>query len=133
MLTRWDPFAPLSEMSRLHDLARQSQSFRPAVDIVESPDAFEVRAEIPGMKAEDIHIDVEKNVLTLRGERQLEETTEGTDYKRVERSYGTFTRSFTLPETVDDEQIEAKLTDGVLTVRLPKREAPSARRIEVAS
>ncbi len=85
------------------------------------------------MKAEDIHLDVEKNVLTLRGERQLEEVTDGSDYKRVERSYGTFTRSFTLPETVDDEGIEAKLTDGVLTVRLPKREAPSARRIEVSS
>lgn len=134
MLTRWDPFAPLSEMSRLQDLARQAQqSFRPAVDIVEHPDAFEVRAEVPGMKAEDIHLDVEKNVLTLRGERQLEEVTEKSDYKRVERSYGTFTRSFTLPETVDDEHIEAKLNDGVLTVRLPKREAPSARRIEVSS
>ncbi len=133
MLTRWDPFAPLSEMSRLQDLARQAQSFRPAVDIVEHAGAFEVRAEVPGMKAEDIHLDVEKNVLTLRGERQLEEVTDGSDYKRVERSYGTFTRSFTLPETVDDEGIEAKLTDGVLTVRLPKREAPSARRIEVSS
>jgi len=132
MLTRWDPFAPLSEMSRLQDLARQSQSFRPAVDIVEHPDAFEVRAEVPGMKAEDIHLDVEKNVLTLRGERHLEEVTEKSDYKRVERSYGTFTRSFTLPETVDDEHIEAKLNEGVLTVRLPKREAPSARRIQVS-
>ena len=134
MLTRWDPFAPMNELNRLHDLVRNAQqSFRPAVDILESDDAFEVRAEVPGMRAEDIHLDVEKNVLTLRGERQLEETSEGTDYRRVERSYGTFTRSFSLPETVDDEAIEAKLTDGVLTVRLPKKEAPTARRIQVSS
>ena len=131
MLTRWDPF---SEMSRLHDLARSAQpAFRPAVDIVESAEAFEVRAEVPGMKAEDIHLDVEKNVLTLRGERTLAETTEGADYRRVERSYGSFTRSFSLPETVDDEAIEANLADGVLTVRLPKKEAPTARKIAVSS
>ena len=67
------------------------------------------------------------------GERTLAETTEGADYRRVERSYGSFTRSFSLPETVDDEAIEANLADGVLTVRLPKKEAPTARKIAVSS
>lgn len=133
MLVRWDPF---EEMNRLHDhffsgrgLAKQA--FQVAVDIREEDDAFFVDAEVPGVGADDVQIDVEKNVLTIRGERKTEkEQSEGT-YRRVERQYGSFTRSFTLPETVDADKISADLKDGVLALRLPKKEAPSPRSISV--
>jgi HSP20 family protein len=83
------------------------------------------------LTADEVNIDVEKNVLTLRGERKVEtEESEGT-YRRVERQYGSFTRSFTLPETVDTENISADLKDGVLALRLPKKDAPTPRSISV--
>jgi HSP20 family protein len=133
MLVRWDPF---EEMNRLHDhffsgrgLAKQV--FQVAVDIREEDDAFYVDAEVPGLAAEDVKVDVENNVLTLSGERKVEqEETEGT-YRRVERQYGSFTRSFSLPETVDADSVSADLKDGVLELRLPKKEAPAARKIAV--
>jgi len=125
-------------MNRLHDhflsgrgLAKQA--FQVAVDIREEDDAFYVDAEVPGLAAEDVKVDVEKNVLTLSGERKVEkEESEGT-YRRVERQYGSFTRSFTLPETVDTENISADLKEGVLALRLPKKEAPTPRKISVNS
>jgi HSP20 family protein len=133
MLVRWDPF---EEMNRLHDhflsgrgLAKQA--FQVAVDIREEDDAFYVDAEVPGLAAEDVKVDIEKNVLTLSGERKVEkEETEGT-FRRVERQYGSFTRSFTLPETVDTEHISADLKEGVLALRLPKKDAPTPRSISV--
>ena len=133
MLVRWDPF---EEMNRLHDhffsgrgLAKQA--FRVAVDIREEEDAFYVDAEVPGLTADDINVDIEKNVLTLSGERKVEkEETEGT-YRRVERQYGSFSRSFSLPETVDTENISADLNNGVLALRLPKKEAPTPKKISV--
>jgi HSP20 family protein len=133
MLVRWDPF---EEMNRLHDhyfsgRGLSKQAFQVAVDIREEDDAFHVDAEVPGLAAEDVKVDIEKNVLTLSGERKVEkEETEGT-YRRVERQYGSFTRSFTLPETVDTENISADLNDGVLALRLPKKEAPTPRKISV--
>jgi len=133
MLVRWDPF---DEMSRLHDhffsgKGLSKQAFQVAVDIREEDDAFYVDAEVPGLATEDVKVDIEKNVLTLSGERKVEkEETEGT-YRRVERQYGSFTRSFTLPETVDTENISADLKEGVLALRLPKKEAPSPRKISV--
>jgi len=133
MLVRWDPF---EEMNRLHDhffsgrgLAKQV--FQVAVDIREEDDAFYVDAEVPGLAAEDVKVDVENNVLTLSGERKVEkEETEGT-FRRVERQYGSFTRSFSLPETVDPDNVSADLKDGVLELRLPKKEAPTPRKISV--
>ena len=133
MLVRWDPF---EEMNRLQDrflsgrgLAKQA--FQVAVDIREEADAFYVDAEVPGLAAEDVKVDVENNVLTLSGERKVEkEETEGT-YRRVERQYGSFTRSFSLPETVDADNVSADLKDGVLELRLPKKEAPTPRKISV--
>lgn len=130
MLTRWDPF---SEMSRLHDALARRPEFRPAVDIHESDEAFTLFVEVPGMKAEDVHVDVEKNVLTIKGERSESSDVEDEGFRRVERFRGTFSRSFTLPQTVDDEAIDAKLEDGVLKLVLPKRSAPGARRIAVSN
>ena len=132
MLTRWDPF---NEMVRLHDeLARRGSEragFVPAVDILEREDGFELHAELPGLKPDEVDVDVDKNVLTIRGERKHEDVQEGSGYRRVERTFGAFARSFTLPQTVDAEAIEAKLEHGVLTVRLPKQDAQGARKVKV--
>jgi HSP20 family protein len=133
MLVRWDPF---EEMNRLHDHflgggGPAKQAFQVAVDIREEDDAFYVDAEVPGLAAEDVKVDIEKNVLTLSGERKVvKEETEGT-FRRVERQYGSFTRSFTLPETVDTDNISADLKEGLLALRLPKKDAPTPRSISV--
>ncbi|MBW1830330.1 MAG: Hsp20/alpha crystallin family protein [Deltaproteobacteria bacterium] len=133
MLVRWDPF---EEMNRLHDhflggRGPAKQAFQVAVDIREEDDAFYVDAEVPGLAAEDVKVDIEKNVLTLSGERKVvKEETEGT-FRRVERQYGSFTRSFTLPETVDTDNISADLKEGLLALRLPKKDAPTPRSISV--
>jgi len=133
MLVRWDPF---EEMNRLHDhflsgRGLYKRAFQVAVDIREEDDAFYVDAEVPGMSAEDVKVDVEKNVLTLSGERKVEKEEIEDTYRRVERQYGSFTRSFTLPETVDTDNISADLKEGVLALRLPKKEAPTPRSISV--
>lgn len=133
MLVRWDPF---EEMNRLHDHffsggGLKARPFSVAVDIREEEDAFFVDAEVPGLAAEDVKVDVEKNVLTIRGERKTESEEGEGKYRRVERRYGSFSRSFTLPETVDPDSISADLRDGVLGIRLPKKEAPTPRNIAV--
>jgi len=123
-------------MNRLHDhflsgRGLSKRAFQVAVDIREEDDAFYVDAEVPGMSAEDVKVDVEKNVLTLSGERKVEKEEIEDTYRRVERQYGSFTRSFTLPETVDTDNISADLKEGVLALRLPKKEAPTPRSISV--
>lgn len=134
MLSRWDPF---TEMSRLQDeFARglgleARRGWAPPVDIFEDAEAIHVKAELPGMKTEDVHVHVENNLLTLRGERKLEREEKRENYHRIERSYGTFTRTFALPSSVVTDQIDAQMKDGVLTVRLPKKTEPKARRIEI--
>lgn len=105
--------------------------FAPAVDIFEEKDAIFVKAELPGIKADDIHINVENDVLTLHGERKLEREDTRDGYHRIERSYGTFTRSFALPKTVDADRVEAEMADGVLTLRIPKKAAAEPRRVSV--
>jgi len=135
-LSRWNPFG---EMQRLRDeLIRgwsgqtgEMQNFAPAVDIYEDEGMITVSAHVPGMKADDVHIDVENNVLTLSGERKLEREDKREGYHRIESSYGTFTRSFVLPESADAEKVDANLSDGVLTVRIPKRPEAAPKRIEV--
>ncbi len=134
MLTLFDPFHDLYRTvpTRRRALA-PSGYLRPAVDIEERNDAYVVQAELPGVATENIHVNVEKNVLTIQAERQeqTETNNEEQGFRHVERVRGTFRRSFTLPETVDPDQIDAKLADGVLTVTLPKRDAPGARKIAV--
>lgn len=135
MLTRWDPF---SEMSRLQDEvnnwftpATRSFAWTPAVDIYEEKDAIFVKAETPGMTPSEIQINVENNVLTLKGERRLEREDKRDSYHRVERAYGSFSRSFVLPNLVDSTKINAEMKDGVLTVRLPKKAEAEPRKIEI--
>ena len=133
MLGRWDPF---SEMSRLQDeMSRWSGDrrggFVPPVDIYEDKEAIFVKAELPGVKVDDVHISVENNLLTIRGDRKLEREEKKDNYHRIERTYGSFTRSFTLPSTVQTDQIDADMKDGILTLRLPKRAEAQPRRISV--
>lgn len=101
------------------------------IDIREEDDAYVLDAEVPGLTAEQIKVNVEKNVLTIQGERKTEEEETNKRYRRVERRYGSFSRSFVLPETVADDAIEAKLAEGVLTLRLPKKERPSPRTVDI--
>jgi HSP20 family protein len=106
-------------------------AWNPSVDIFEDKDRLVLEAELPGMKREDFEISVENNILTLRGERKFEKKAEGDNYHRVERSYGSFTRSFTLPQTVTADGATADFDNGVLRVSLPKREETKARKIEI--
>jgi HSP20 family protein len=102
------------------------------VDIYENKDQIVLEAELPGMNRDDFELTVENNVITLRGEREFSKKDETDNYHRVERSYGSFTRSFTLPQTVSTEGATAEYRNGVLRVALPKRQETKARRIEIA-
>jgi HSP20 family protein len=103
----------------------------PAVDILEAEGEIILRAEVPGVDLNAIDIQIKDNVLTLRGERTFENQVKKEHYYRIERSYGTFVRSFTLPGTIDQTCVEAQLRDGILEVKLPKRGAGAARVITV--
>jgi len=126
------------EMNRLFDSFFRNDDapaglsmWTPAVDIVERDSEYEVRMELPGVRKDDVRITIDNSVLTIRGEKKQESAEEEKGYRRVERSYGSFLRSFTLPTTVRAEKIEAVVTDGVLTVRLPKAEEARPKEIEV--
>jgi HSP20 family protein len=143
-IVRYDPFRDLrslqDEVNRLFstNLSRvfgdegiARGAWNPTVDIYENKDQIVIEAELPGMNREDFDLSFENNVVTLRGERRFEKKDESDNYHRVERSYGSFTRSFTLPPTVSGEGISAEYRNGVLRVALPKREEVKARRIEI--
>jgi len=104
----------------------------PSVDILEKDGSLIVRAELPGMNEKDIELKLEGNTLTLKGERKMEKKDDKTNYHRVESFYGSFTRSFRLPDTVDAEKITADYKNGVLTVTLPQRPELKAREIPVS-
>lgn len=145
-IVKYDPFRELrslqDEMTRLftgvvpassgnrEEMAHGS--WIPSVDIFEDKEHLVLEADLPGMTREDFEISVESNVITLRGERKFEKKAEGENYHRVERSYGSFTRSFTLPQTITAEGAVAEFENGILRVSLPKREETKARRIEIS-
>ena len=139
MLTRWEPLRDLArlqdEMSRLFDdrlyKAGESVGWTPACDIFEDDESVMLRFELAGVDPKDVEIRFENGVLTLKGERKLEKDDKVTGYHRIERSYGAFARSFTLPETVDPEKVRADYADGVLTVTLAKKELAKPRTIKV--
>ncbi|MBI4468440.1 MAG: Hsp20/alpha crystallin family protein [Acidobacteria bacterium] len=106
-------------------------SWVPAVNIFENDQEVSVSVDLPGIKKEDVEITLENNVLTLKGTRKLENEEKRENYHRVERAYGTFARSFNLPNTVDAEKIGAEYQDGVLHIHLPKREESKPRQISV--
>ena len=108
-------------------------TMRPTTDISETDDSYEVRAELPGIPKDDIHISVKDNVLSIKGEKRQENEDESKTYKRIERRYGTFERNFTLPPKVDTDNIKAKFNDGVLTLSIPKPEEVKPKEIPIAT
>ena len=106
-------------------------SWNPTVDVFEDQHGIVLEADLPGIKPGDFELAIENNVLTLKGERKFEKKTEEGNYHRVERSYGNFTRSFTLPTTVDVNNVGADFKEGVLRVTLPRREEAKPRQIQV--
>ncbi|HEX6241418.1 MAG TPA: Hsp20/alpha crystallin family protein [Polyangiales bacterium] len=137
MLSVWDPFADLNRIQREFEKSyfgpRSRADFAPPVDVHEDAESLVLRAELPGLKKEDVDISIDSNVLTLKGERKMEKEEQGRRYHRVERSYGTFLRQFQLSNNIDTSKINAQLTDGILTVRLAKREELKPRKIDVKS
>ncbi len=103
----------------------------PAVDIFETENEWVLKADLPDVKLEDVDIQIENGNLTLKGERKFQKEENGKGYQRVERSYGTFARYFSLPDTVDSENVRADYANGVLTVKLPKKEVAKPRSIKV--
>jgi HSP20 family protein len=137
LIRRFDPFAEMSrlqdEMGNLFGGDARRAGFTPAVDIYEDKEGFHVKAELPGLKPEEVHVNVENNMLTLRGERKLEKEDKREGYHRIERAYGSFQRSFVLPNSADAEKVQAEMKDGVLAVLIPKKATAQARRVEVKS
>lgn len=114
--------------------ALQNRSFQPRVDISEHDNSFEIGVALPGLKKEDVSIQLEDNVLTISGEREYktEEGSENKKYHLVETSYGSFTRSFTLPRNIDRESISAQMEDGILKVSIAKNEEAVSRKIDIS-
>ncbi len=140
-LVRWDPVRELAgmEIERLNRMFSDfydetvGRGWTPAVDVYEADDhSLVVKADLPDVKREDINVTVENNVLTLRAERKPEQTIARERFQRVERQYGAFTRSFTLPTAVDAAAITASYKDGVLTIRLPRRADAKPKQITIS-
>lgn len=133
-LAQWNPFREMDDMlSRFRVATREPAltEWAPAVDITENGKEYLVKGEIPGVKKEDVKVDVTNGVLTISGERKFEKEDKGEKYHRVERSYGSFTRSFVLPEDVIGEKIAAEFKDGVIKVHLPKTEIKKSKSTQV--
>jgi len=147
-IVRWEPFRDLQavqdRLNRVFDEAFRGAprggddewalggQWAPSVDIYENDGNLVLKAELPGIEPKDVDVRVENNVLTLRGERKFESEVKRDKYHRVERAYGTFSRSFTLPNVVDTDKIKAEYKDGVLQVTLPQREEAKPKQIQVA-
>lgn len=145
-LTRWNPTADTSNLSQRMERffdemvgrgMRTSEerslrgSWAPAINILEREEAMVITADLPGLKAEDVEVTVEEGTLTIRGERKLDELSEGETYHRVERLYGVFERSFTLPSSIDVERIDARFANGEMILNLPKREESKPRSVKI--
>ena len=144
-IVRWEPLRELNslqgEMNRLFDTVFDAPSgssrgtlrrWVPAMDLVESGDHFVLRADLPGMSEEDIEIELEDGTLTVSGERKAEHDEHHDGFHRVERSFGAFSRSLTLPKGVDADAVAASFDRGVLEIRIPKPEARKPRRISIS-
>ncbi len=144
VITRWDPFREFTTVQdRLNRLFRDSygsegrdealttSAFAPAVDVYEDEHNVTLKVQVPGIDEKDIDIRIENNTLTLHGERKFEKEEKEENFRRVESSYGSFTRSFTLPETVDAEKVTADYSKGVLKITLPKKAEAKPKQIKV--
>ncbi|HJX01232.1 MAG TPA: Hsp20/alpha crystallin family protein [Terriglobales bacterium] len=143
VVTRWDPFRELATLqnrvnSLFQDYGRPGQdeltttsSFVPAVDVYEDEHKVTLKLEIPGIKQEDVDIRLENNTLTVRGERNFEKEEKEENFHRIERRYGSFARSFTLPNTLDTDSVNASYENGVLRIELAKRAEAKPKQIKV--
>jgi HSP20 family protein len=144
-LTKWDPFKELNDMSqRLNRMfgrpvahseagrdAMTTIDWAPSVDISETDNEYVIKAEIPEVKKEDVKVTVEDGQLTIQGERKQEKEEKGKRYHRIERSYGSFMRSFDVPDNVDESKAKAEFKEGMLTLTLPKSEKAKPKALEV--
>lgn len=144
-LTKWDPLSELEAMSShlnrifgrpalpgaaAHDMLKMAD-WTPSVDISETDKEFVIKAEIPGVKKEDVKVTIESGMLTINGERKMEKEEKGKKFHRVERSYGSFVRSFRIPDGVDESKVKAEFKDGVMNVALPKSEKAKSKALEI--
>lgn len=141
-LVKWEPMRDLENMfdrytrsmglpaSGVQELMTTAD-WTPRVDISETDNAFSIQAEIPGIRKEDVKVNLEEGVLSIQGERKEEKEEKGKRFHRIERSYGSFYRSFTLPENIDKAKIKATFHDGMLQLQIPKTKTVSAKAIEV--
>ncbi|MFZ0138143.1 MAG: Hsp20/alpha crystallin family protein [Candidatus Sulfotelmatobacter sp.] len=145
VLTRWEPFRELSTLQdRINRAFRESyreggqdeslatSSFAPAVDVYEDEHNVTLKIEVPGIDEKDIDVSLENNTLTVHGERKIEKEEKEENYRRVESQYGSFTRTFNLPPTVDSEKVSAIYDKGVLKVTLPKKAEAKPKQIKVS-
>jgi len=143
-IVRWEPFRDLVTAQRDFDrLFRgafsaqpgetelSTRSWAPPVDIYETEDAIVLKAELPGMDPNDVEVRVEDNTLYLKGERKYEKEVKEQNYHRVERSYGSFARSFSLPNSIEADKVKAEFKDGLLTLTMPKREEAKPKTIKI--
>lgn len=137
---RWDPFDELALLRNRMDrlINRMSDEFEesptvakwaPTTDVLETKDSLIIRAELPGMTEKDINVEVENGVLTIAGERKFDEETKEKNYHRIERAYGKFVRTLTLPTNVDSETIKATFNEGLLELTIPKKEESKPKKI----
>ena len=144
VLTRWDPFREFTTLQdRMNRLFRESYNdagqdeslttsrFAPAVDVYEDEHQVTLKIEVPGIDEKDIDVLLENNTLSVHGERKFEKEEKEENYRRVERQYGSFTRTFTLPQTVDSEKVSANYDKGVLKISLPKKAEAKPKQIKV--
>src|ERR1700737_1663880 len=143
VLTRWDPFRELNTLQdRMHRLFRESlregqdeslatSSFAPPVDVYEDEHNIVLKIEVPGIDEKDIDVRIENNTRTVHGERKFEKEEKEENFRRVERQYGSFTRSFTLPSSVDSGQVSADYSQGVLKIKLAKKAEAKPKQIKV--
>ncbi|HUI54370.1 MAG TPA: Hsp20/alpha crystallin family protein [Bryobacteraceae bacterium] len=136
-LTHFDPLASLrlfeDAFTRMINEPRATRPWSPAVDIYESENELVLKADLPEVELKDIDVRVENQTLTVSGERKFEQEHADKGYHRIERAYGSFMRSFSVPNTFDTDHIAAEFSNGVLTVKLPKKEAAKPRQIKIES
>jgi HSP20 family protein len=140
-LARWNPFREMDDMlarfqrgfgdSLLSDEGLPIVNWAPAVDISETPKEYLIKAELPGVKKEEVKVTVHNGVLTMSGERKTEKEQKDEKYHRIERTYGSFTRSFSLPNDAAEDRVSAECKDGVVTIHVARTEAPKPKQIEV--
>jgi HSP20 family protein len=144
-LIKWDPFRDLLSLQERMNKLFEESLFRsgkdqedltvgrwsPSVDVMENEQEIVIKAELPGIELKDVEVLIKDNLLTLRGERKFEKEEEKEDYHRIERAYGAFQRVFTLPASVEQDKVKAKMKDGILEIRLPKAKKELPKKVEI--